>query len=275
MAIKSILVAYSGDAQASGGLNLALQMARKYDAHLTGVVSHGPSLVESQYYRYMNEDILKILRDRDAGTVAEIRAQFEARVSAWGREDSATFLDLKAQSGFTLTECARTYDIVIMGRRASEVGREHFSELPDEVALNAARPVILVPRDYNEEQLNEHMLVAWDGKRAAARALGDAMRILGSKNRVTVLSVGNAGGPAPFGDDVVTFLGRHGITAERLTREAGRKGITGAILDTCREVGAGLLVMGAYEHSRLREELMGGVTRDILENADLPVLLSH
>lgn len=275
MAIKSILLAYSGDAAGSGGLNLALQMAHKYGAHLTGVVSHGPSLFEAQYSRYMNDEVLQILRKRDASTVAEIRAQFDERILAEGLEESASFLDLKAQSRFTLAECARNYDIVIMGRRASEPGREHFSELPDEVALHGARPVILVPREYKAQELNEHALVAWDGKRTAARALCDAMHILETKNRVTILTVGDVVPPTAFGDDIVTLLQRHGISAERLSREAGRNGVTRTILDTCSEVDAGLLVMGAYEHSRLREELMGGVTRNILENADLPVLMSH
>jgi nucleotide-binding universal stress UspA family protein len=274
MAIKSILVAYSGDTGGSGGLNLALQMARKYDAHLTGVVAHGPSVFEAEYSRYMTEEVLKILRDRDANVVAEIRTGFEARVAAEGLPNSASFIDLRTRGGFALAQCARGYDIVVMGRRASQVGHEHFSELPDEVALNAGRPVILVPRDYQDAKLSEHAVLAWDGKRAAARALGDAMHILGTKKQVTVLSVGDVA-PLAFGDDIVTLLQRHGIRAERLQREARRGGIARTILDTCEETGAGLLVMGAYEHSKLREELVGGVTRDILENANLPVLMSH
>ncbi len=275
MAIKSILVAYSGDARGSGGLSLALQMAHKYGAHVTGVVAHGASVFEAQYSRYMSDDVLKILHDRDAATITEIRTQFEARVSAEGLQGAASFLDLQERGGFTLTECARTYDIVVMGRRASEPGLEHFNERPDEVALNSGRPVILVPRDYDAVRLNDHALVAWDGKRAAARALGDAMHILETKERVTVMSVGDVVPPARFGDDITTLLERHGVTADHIVRGAGRDGIAKTILNACKEVDAGLLVMGAYEHSPLREELLGGVTRDILQDAHLPVLMSH
>lgn len=275
MAIKSILVAYSGEASGSGGLRLALQMARKYDAHLTGVVSHGPSLLEADYGHLMNEGVLQIIRDRDVETVNEIRAEFEAMAAAEGRAAATSFIDLQTSTGFSLAECARNYDFVIMGRRASEAGREHFGVRPEEVALHSGRPVMLVPHGYNAPALNEHALVAWDGKRAAARALSDAMHILETKARVTVLSVGDLSIRPRFGDDIVTLLERHGVIAEQLVRRPEREGISRTILASCAEVGAGLLVMGAYEHSRIREELFGGVTQEIMDQADLPVMMSH
>lgn len=275
MAIKSILLAYSGEATASAGLRLALQMARKYDAHLTAVISHGPSLLEANFGRLMSNDVLQIIRSRDVEVVSEIRAEFEARSAAEGRGSAASFIDLRTGTGFTLTECARYYDIIIMGRRASESGREHFGVSPDQVALHSGRPVVLVPHGYDAAVLNEHALVAWDGKRAAARALGDAMHILETKDRVTVLSVGEVPIKPKTGDDIVTLLKRHGIEAEHLARKSRAKGVSRKILATCAEVGAGLLVMGAYEHSPIREEFFGGVTREILDQADLLVLMSH
>lgn len=275
MTIRSILVAFSGDAEGSGAVRLALQMARKYDARVTAVVPHGPTYMERQYSRFMNADVLQIVRSRDDAAVDALRAAFEARVAAEGPGIAADFLDLKSRSGFTLAHCARTFDIVLMGRRAAEPGREHFGERPEEVALNCGRPVILVPSGYRAERINDHALVAWDGKRAAARALGDAMQILETKTRVTVLSVGEA--PAEDGPcgGVLELMARHGIAAEQVVRKAGRGGVAATILAACRETGAGLLVMGAYEHSRFVEEMFGGVTRDILDDADLPVLMSH
>ena len=274
MAIKSILAAYSGDAQGSAGLKLALHMARKYDAHLTGVVWHGPSVLESRYRAYMNQDVLDILTQRDAETVAEIRSDFETRIAAEGVR--ASFLDLQGHSDFSLADCARGYDIVVMGRRAAEAGREHFTARPDVVALRSGRPLILVPGSYDLPALNEHALVAWDGKRAAARALGDAMHILETKDKVTVLTVGDeSAAPRLPGDGVMTLLERHGIAAEHLVRPAGRGGIAQTLLAACKEVDAGLLVMGAYEHSKFSEDLLGGVTRDIFDHATVPVLMSH
>lgn len=275
MSIKSILVAYSGDASGSGGLQLACMMALKYDAHLTGVVWRGPSLFEGRYPN-LPRDVQDIIRRQDADSLSEVRRGFDERIAAAGLTDRSTFLDLGGGNEFNLADCARCYDIVVMGSRAAAIGRQNFVARPDVVALRSGRPLVLVPHGYAASELPEHALVAWDGKRAAARALGDAMRILRTKSRVTVLSVGDAPPVSRMpGDDVVTLLRRHGIAAEMLTRKAGRGGIARTLMDTCTEVGAGLLVMGAYEHSKFSEDILGGVTRDIFDNATLPVLMSH
>lgn len=274
MSFKSILAAYSGDASGSSGLKLALHMAHKYDAHLTGVVWHGPTPIQSRLGRYMTQDILDMLAGRDAEVVTEIKSAFQARIRAEGLEPRASFIDLKGVTDFSLAETARGYDITVMGSRAAELGREHFRARPDVVALRSGRPVILVPQDFEPTRLGDRALVAWDGKRSAARALSDAMQILETKQHVTVLSVGTAPPRGP-GDDAATLLERHGLSVDRQVRPAGPRGIARTILDACDEEGVGLLIMGAYEHSKFTEDLLGGVTQDILDLATVPVLLSH
>jgi nucleotide-binding universal stress UspA family protein len=274
MSIRSILAAYVGNATGSSGLRLAIHMARKYDAHLTGIVWHGPSPLETRYSSYMTREIRQLLSARDTEVVDEIRADFDARVKEADLSSGADFLDLGSASDFSLAECARGYDVIVMSSRAAELGQEHFAARPDVVALRSGRPVILVPPDYDVDSLGEHAVVAWDGKRAAARALGDAMHILETKEKVTILTIGEKPTTGP-GADITELLAHHGIETERLVRPAGSKGIGQTILDACHETGAGLLIMGAYEHSKFSEDLLGGVTRDILENARLPVLMSH
>jgi nucleotide-binding universal stress UspA family protein len=176
---------------------------------------------------------------------------------------------------FSLPERARCYDLVVMTRHAAEVGREHAEIRPDVVALRGGRPVITVP-ETGADSLPGHVLLAWDGKRAATRALGDLLQVLGGAGRVTVLTVAaRPEAPPEAGDDVMGLLGRHGIAAERLHRPPSRHGVTRTILDACTETGAGMLVMGAYEHSKFTEDLWGGVTRDILGEARIPVMMSH
>lgn len=274
MAIKSIIVAYSGDAEGSSGLHLAAQMARKYGAHLTGVVWHGPTFLESRYRGFLSHEVVDMLRTRDAEILDEIRSDFEKRIAAEGLEGQSSFLNLDGHSDFNLAECARAYDIAVIGNRAAALGREHFVARPDVIALRSGRPLILVPKDYSAAEINEHAVMAWDGKRAAARALGDAMQILETKSRVTVLTVADKA-VRPGADEIVTLLHRHGIEAEAIVRPAARGGVARTLLEVCQEVGAGLLVMGAYEHSKFAEDILGGVTRDIFDEAPLPVLMSH
>ena len=274
MAIKSILAAYSGDARVSSGLSLAMALGKQYDAHVTGVVWRGPSFATSRQWTYMTKDIMEMLTARESEAMVEIRADFEARIAAEGDPSRSDFIDLANRSEFSLAECARGYDLVVMGSRAAAFGREYRTSRPDVVALWSGRPVILVPHDYTVQSLGESALFAWDGKRAAARALADAMRILQTMARVTVLTIGTEIPRGP-GDDIVELLLKHGIKAEGVTRPAGRGGIAATILDACHEHRAGLLVMGAYEHSKFSEDILGGVTQTILHDARIPVLMSH
>ena len=146
---------------------------------------------------------------------------------------------------------------------------------PDLIALRSGRPVLIVPESYAAPALSDHVLVAWDGKRAAARALGDAMDIIEGKRQVTILTVGTDT-PDPVADDgILRYLARHGITANRLHRSAQGRNIASVIEDVADEAGAKLIVMGAYEHSKFSQDVFGGVTHDVLKTARVPVFMSH
>lgn len=275
MAIKSILVAYSGSDTSVGALDLAIQMARKYQAHLTGVVVHGENAMATRYGAWMTRQIMDMLTERDREVVTEVRARFEARVAEAGEPERAEFLDIGGNADFRLATLARAYDVVVMGPFAAESGREHFAPHPDMIALQSGRPVIVAPADYTAEKLGAHALLAWDGKRAAARALGDAMLILETKAKVTVLSVGDVAPETPPGGGVLELLRRHGIAAEHLRRPRAKGGVAATILATADEVGAGLVVMGAFEHSKFTQDIVGGVTTEVFASARVPVLLAH
>ena len=133
-----------------------------------------------------------------------------------------------------------------------------------------------MPPDYRTARLGDHAAVAWDGKRSAARALADAMLILENKARVTVVTVGaRPPAPAPEGRDLMAHLARHGTPAEALHVAPEGRTVGRALLDACAGIGAGLLVMGAYEHSKFGEDLIGGVTNEVMRRAPIPVLMAH
>lgn len=277
MALKSILAAFSGDPESCGALALALDLQRRHSAWLTGVAWHAESVVKGRYRSFLSRGVSEMLEEREQVETASVRADFERRVSAAGDLARATFLDLDSAPDQSLAERARTFDLVVMSRHTAELGREHGASRPDTVALRCGRPVLVAPKVHAGDALAGPVVLAWDGKRAAARALGDAIHLLDLRTRFVVVTVTNEPAKAQHGggDDVLGLLRRHEIEAERIVRSPGRRSIPQTLVDVCHEVGASLLVMGAYEHSKLQEDLLGGVTKDILGEADLPVLMSH
>jgi len=144
------------------------------------------------------------------------------------------------------------------------------------VALQSGRPVLIVPPGYRTDRLVERALVAWDGGRAAARAVSDAMTILETKSHVTVFTAGDAErARRREGLDIVSHLARHGVRTDwnHVSRPEG--GVAKAMLAAAAQAKAGLIVMGAYERPKFAEDLVGGVTRSLLSAAETPVLMAH
>jgi nucleotide-binding universal stress UspA family protein len=272
MAIKNILCAYSGHAGRGASLRHAIHMAKHHDGWLTGVLRHGRPRLEKSYHGQLPVPVLEQLRRSDSELIDRVRAQFTGMVRAQGLEHRADFIDLVPDRDGPMSSFARSFDIVVTGTHATDLADEHASAFPDLIALRSGRPVLVVPPTFESEGLADHALLAWDGKRASARALGDAMPILEEKSQVTVLSVGTA--PPTNADFLIRNLERQGISVRFETR--ARKGsVSDTILSTAREVSARLLVMGAFEHSKFSHDIMGGVTTDVMRDTHIPVLLSH
>jgi nucleotide-binding universal stress UspA family protein len=150
---------------------------------------------------------------------------------------------------------------------------------PGEVALAAGRPVLLVPYAGDFAALGRQVLVAWNGTREAARALYDAMFLLAGAEAVTVLEIDPPGDAAVDPElraaSVAAALRRRGIAARARSTVSDGMPIADLILSTAADLGADLIVMGAWGHSRLREFVLGGASRGILEAMTVPVLMSH
>jgi nucleotide-binding universal stress UspA family protein len=279
MSIKNILVAYNGTASSDAAVGLGLLMATKYDAHLTGALVHGmpATLANAGVWLpdSLQEDFAEIVARTKKEVYGGIAARFAELTEGKGAADRIHWLDVAGTPDAALVEIARRFDITLLGKYAPVPGENQLVLHPDLVALQSGRPVLIVPEGFAVEALGDHAVLAWDGKRAAARALADAMKILETKTLVTVLVVGDDGvREGPTGATLALQLERHGIPARRVT--VPRKGSIGAtIADWCAASGAGLLVMGAYEHSKFSEDLIGGVTNDVFDRITIPVLMSH
>lgn len=276
MALKNILVAYNGSPSSKAALSLAVLMHRKYGADVTGLFAHANYGSKIRRQSWMPENITNALKEVEVETEKNIEEDFRQTA---GDKIEASQLHWISRSGEvheTISRISQMYDITIIGRNDAVYSSEDQDVRPDLIALKSGRPVLVMPTSWCADRLREHAVLAWDGKRTAARALYDSMQIMETKQLVTILSVdGRPNEGTSNGITPEVALQRHGINVESVDVAREGRSIGEAILDYCEEHTAGLLVMGAYEHSFLREEVFGGVTHYVMENTKLPVLISH
>jgi nucleotide-binding universal stress UspA family protein len=276
MAIKDLAVAYNGSGNADVAVDLALQMCRKYDATLTAIYAANPVRFEGDVGRWITDDIRETLRKAEAEVTKSIEASFRKRIAAATLSSDVEFTAEDGQPNVVLARRARYHDILLMGQ-FSAPGDAARPVRAGDLVLRTGRPLVIVPHAYELRPFQEYAVVGWDGSREAARALSDAMQILETKKRLDVVSVRAAGDTRPPAQAaaIVRHLERHGIDARNVVLNASREGVGQTLLDYCAENGPDVLVMGAYGHTKLREDLFGGVTRRIMENMTVPVMMSH
>lgn len=176
-------------------------------------------------------------------------------------------------AGEIAAEHARYFDLAMVGVSPDNDVSRNMAEA---VVFGAGRPVLLVPETLRSGD-PRHAVIAWDGSRVAARAVADAALLLGQMRRVTVLCVLNEK-PLPdddIGDRLAAALKRRGVAADARSIELEDQPIGHSLQGFATDDGAGLLVMGAYGHSRLRDFVLGGATRAIIDDLRMPVLMSH
>jgi len=274
MAYRNFLLAYSGNAEFDSALGHAIKLVHHHDGWLTAMVQSGSPLFD-RYSISLPDKLREQLRDAETQNVKNLADHFHATVKAAGIDERAEFVLPDDIGNASPSEVARHYDMVITGFQSHRASEEHRSASPDLIALTSGRPVLVIPRGYDAEGLADHALVAWDGKRSAARALGDAMSILETKAKVTVLTVSRDHPDPKTMDYLIRNLERHGIVSEHIHKTGKGKKIAIEIEDTADAIGAKLIVMGAYEHSKFSQDIFGGVTHEVLRSARVPVFMSH
>ncbi|MBC3874941.1 universal stress protein [Undibacterium flavidum] len=279
MTYKTILVHVDESKNSLKRTQLAHQIASQFDAHLTGIALTGISryIFESTDLGVGDPNImlhLSALRERAEKAIEHFK-QTSAGLGIATTE--CLIANDEANGGLGLR--ARYSDLIIIGQtNRDEPSPSVMSDFPEFMVVNSGRPVLVVPHSSEAQSFGENTVIAWDGSREAARALTDAIPLLRLSKSVQVLIInpekqGEAHGEEP-GADIALYLARHGIKIEVATR-FGTHGTGATILAACKELGADLLVMGGYGHSRFREMIMGGTTRTILEKMTIPVLMSH
>jgi len=284
MSYRSLLVHLDVDAHCNARVDLAIGLARRLDSHLVGLAPTGivalPSVPEG------------------AGAVGELTAlawelmheqaqqaarEFRQACLAAGMRSHEVLVDV-ADKAESLIRHAHCSDLTVLGQADQDGPWNRAAQgVVEDVVLHSARPTLLLPYSGAWESIGTQVLVAWDDSREAARAVADALPLLRLAGLVRVISWKE---PAPAGISAIADMRRprlhalqqwlrwHGVNAE--VHEAGTEiPVHEAMLSQAADLGADLIVMGAYGHSRWRERVLGGATRGLLQSMTAPVLMSH
>lgn len=174
-----------------------------------------------------------------------------------------------------LADHGRLHDLVVIG--ADRRGMMSDRMIAENLLFEIGRPLLLVPAQHKQAFSGKTVVVAWDNSKSAARALGDALALLPEVQELVFLIIGNEKAIPSALDEraMASLLSRRGIAARVVRQELGKRSIGTALQDGALELGAELLVMGGFGHSRLREFILGGATLSVFDDTRLPVLLSH
>ncbi|MBI2961620.1 MAG: universal stress protein [Betaproteobacteria bacterium] len=276
MGYKSILVHMDNSARAAARLEIAVRLARQHDAHLVGLHTLSVFSLPSYALAEAGNSILDFQR-RSAGESAQ-RAEAQFKKAAEGEglpsvEWRQSFDDVLEAVALH----ARYVDLIVLGQTDPADDGGVAPEFPAMLTLAAGRPVLIIPYVGKFDALGKRALVAWNASRESTRAVTDAIPMLKLADTVNVVAFNPRSpdhGQVP-GADIGLYLARHGLRVEVSHYRAEDIDAGNQLLSRAADLGSDLIVMGAYGHSRLRETVMGGVTRTILESMTVPVLMSH
>ena len=275
--IKDIVVNLSIGEKPGPACDYAISVAAAFDAHLAGIAFLYDPIVPVSGAGYIPAEVIETQeRDNETATRAALdrftTASARAGVAAEPLTLSASFGGVGEQFG----RIARRFDLSIVGQAEPETSA--VEEIVAESALfESGRPVIIVPYIQKAPLKLDRVMLCWDGSRAAARAIADAMPLLHRAGRVEVVIVANERGKQDEieGADMGGHLARHGLNVEVKRTALGGIDVADVILSHAADASSDFIVMGGYGHSRLREFVLGGVTRSILRSMTVPVLMSH
>jgi nucleotide-binding universal stress UspA family protein len=300
MALRDMLVCVDDSAAGKVRFELALNLARANKAHLTAVYTlpelraagappavaglpptvlgpvspEGAAIVGGEPIAAAGSagQVLPAAERADA-----VEQHFREELAA--REIGGEWRMLGRVELAELVQLAKAVDLVVLGQYPADDADGGSWLRPDDLMTDIGRPVLVVPYAGVFGEVGRRVLIAWDGTREANRALHDALPLLGNAEEVMVIHIGkretDLDADRPALDQIVRHLARHGISARPEESPCGDIPVPDILLSRAADLGADMIVAGAYHHSHLRESLLGGVSRGLIEHMTVPVLMSH
>ena len=276
--IKDILVGLPTGSSPKAVIDYVVSVAAAFEAHLVGLAFTYEPVVPGTVFDGVSASIIETYRQQSEKTgrasIKEFndavkRAGLSAELRIFWSPAPAVQVSCSPNSPGTSTSAWSRRPI-----RRWTLQRNCCRRPP---CSSSGRPVLIVPYIQRSGLDLNRVLVCWDGSRAAARAIGDAMPFLARAKSIEVVTVAKHEEPHDElpGVDIAQHLARHNLGVEFKRMVANDIDVASTILSYAADAGAGMIVMGGYGHSRLREFVLGGATRDILSSMTVPVLMSH
>ena len=277
--LGEIIVFIDGHTEAPSILEFAGLLAEEHGAHLIGVfMQPAPKVTTAQTFARGKgiREVMQVQEQEIGGIEAHHRALFEDTLRRHAVQSGSEWRSLPYLSSDVGVH-AYYADLVMISRPEPAGDTAGPPGLAESLVLSSARPILLIPPHGTVSRVCR-AVVAWNATRESIRAVADALPLLVKAEAVEVLVVDpqrqRAHGPEP-GADIARHLARHGAQVEARRLSSGGEDFGRLLLSASATFGADLLVMGAYGHSHLSEWLFGGVTRTVLYEAGLPVLMSR
>src|SRR5262252_1319930 len=275
--IKDLVVNLTVGAERDPAPHFAVSIAAAFGAHIAGIAFAYHPVVTPTVMDRLSAGWLDAQRSENHAAAREAVDRFEAAAKREAVSAEHRIIEASLRKAPNLFgRIARRFDIAVVGQTDPE------RMLPDDVLIEAAlfesgRPIVVVPYIQKEGLKLDRVLVCWDGSRSAARAIADSMPFLKCGKFIEIVIVANSSSKTDDlpGVDLGQHLARHDLNVDVKRLVAADIDVSNAILSYAADCSADFIVMGGYGHSRLREFVLGGATRGILQSMTLPVLMTH
>lgn len=278
MTYKTILVHCDADPKVAQRLAVAVDLAQRHGALLVGVSVQEPFDLPAFFDGAMpTDDLFAAYEAAAQADHATARTAFDKAVR--GTHLSTEWRAVRGYADGELAVHARYADLSVLGQADPDATSLAPVDLPEAVALATGRPVLVVPHIGASATPGKTVMLCWNASRESARAASDALPLLRTADKVIVLVVdprssANGHGAEP-GADVAAWLARHGVKVTVQRDVAPDTDVGSVILSRAADHDVDLIVMGLYGHSRLREMVLGGVSRTLLASMTVPVFIAH
>lgn len=291
---KIIMVPFSGRDSELGALETAAELAKKWNAHLEvwhiAPNPHSTAVAVYSVYglglTYIPDSLLVEIEKQSKANIVKAQKKYYRflRVMQIAETDSrkipadqasASFHLANGRADLILRMHARLADLVILSRGYMEE-MIVSDNLVTDIAFHSGKPVLLVPSGKYAKPLGDKTLIAWNGSLQATRAVSAAMPLLTSGKVLIATEIERLAKKFPLSAyQLENYLYQHGIEAKTDTSRIKGEDVESALIKKAKKFKAGLIVMGAYTHTRTREMILGGVTKHMLNEASVPILLAH